>query len=110
MILTAKFSHLSTCILAVAVLKPREGLRSTPTATEDVAVSSTSLLQTITTTMITTTIIMMITTTTTITLTPMMIQKLMTTPILMIQIPMTIRILRLKMIPKIILRRLQNQL
>ena len=108
MILTAKFSHLSTCILAVAVLKPREGLRSTPTATEDVAVSSTSLQQTITTTMITTTIIMMITTTTTITLTPMMILK-MTTPILMIQIPMTIRILRLKMIPKIIPRRKQNQ-
>ena len=109
MILTAKFSHLSTCILAVAVLKPREGLRSTPTATEDVAVSSTSLQQTITT-MITTTIIMMITTTTTttITLTPMMILK-MTTPILMIQIPMTIRILRLKMIPKIIPRRKQNQ-
>jgi len=107
-ILTAKFSHLSTCILAVAVLKPREGLRSTPTATEDVAVSSTSLQQTITTTMITTTIIMMITTTTTITLTPMMILK-MTTPILMIQIPMTIRILRLKMIPKIIPRRKQNQ-
>ena len=108
MILTAKFSHLSTCILAVAVLKPREGLRSTPTATEDVAVSSTSLQQTITTTMITTTIIMMITTTTTITLTPMMILK-MTTPILMIQIPITIRILRLKMIPKIIPRRKQNQ-
>ena len=65
MILIAKSSHLSTCTLAVVAPKHREGSRSTPTATEDVAVSSTFLLHQITTTTTTMMITITITPTTT---------------------------------------------
>lgn len=85
MILIAKSSHLSTCTLAVVAPKHREGSRSTPTATEDVAVSSTFLLH-----QITTTTMMMVMITITITTTTTQTHKIkipLTTTMIIIRTP-----------------------